>query len=63
MRLPLVVVCAFLASGLFSVSVQAQPRARAVLFEDVDFHGEQRVVDGEVRDFRSIGFNDRVSSI
>ncbi len=44
-------------------SAQAQPRARAVLFEDVEFHGEQRLVDGEVRDFRAIGFNDRASSI
>ena len=42
---------------------QAQPRGRIVLFDDINFGGEQRVVDGEVRDFRAIGFNDRVSSI
>ena len=34
-----------------------------MLFEDVEFQGEQRVVDSEVRDFRSIGFNDKASSI
>src|SRR6185437_16161068 len=41
----------------------AQPRGRAVLFADVEFRGEQRMVDREVRDFRDIGFNDLVSSI
>jgi hypothetical protein len=63
MRLSLLAVGVVLASGTFGASVQAQPRARIVLFEDVEFRGEQRVVDGEVRDFRGIGFNDRASSI
>jgi hypothetical protein len=52
-----------LAVIALAVSVQAQPRGRIVLFEDAGFQGEQRVVDGEIRDFRAVGFNDRVSSI
>jgi hypothetical protein len=63
MRLSLLAVGVVLASWTLGASVQAQPRARIVLFEDVEFQGEQRVVDGEVRDFRGIGFNDRASSI
>jgi hypothetical protein len=52
-----------LAAIALAGSVQAQPRGRIVLFQDAGFQGEQRVLDGEVRDFRAIGFNDRVSSI
>lgn len=63
MRLSLLVVGVVLASCTLAASVQAQPRARIVLFDDINFGGEQRVMDGEVRDFRAIGFNDRVSSI
>lgn len=63
MRFPLLAIGVCLVTGMSVASLQAQPRARVVLFQDVDFHGEQRVVDGAVRDFRAIGFNDRVSSI
>jgi hypothetical protein len=57
-------VALFLPSAL-APPVLAQPRggSRVVLFEDVDFRGEQRMVDREVRDLRDIGFNDRASSI
>jgi hypothetical protein len=63
MRLSLLAVGVVLTSSTLAALVQAQPRARIVLFDDINFGGEQRVVDGEVRDFRAIGFNDRVSSI
>jgi hypothetical protein len=63
MRTSFLLIAAALLSCALAATVQAQPRARIVLFEDADFSGEQRVVDGEVRDFRAIGFNDRVSSI
>jgi len=63
MRLSLLAIGVVLASGTLVASAQAQPRARIVLFEDVEFQGEQRVVDSEVRDFRGIGFNDKASSI
>ena len=42
---------------------EAQPRPRAEVYRDQDFRGDRRILDGEVRDFNSIGLNDRVSSI
>ncbi len=63
MRKSLLLIGVALVSCVFAASAQAQPRGRIVLFDDINFGGEQRVVDGEVRDFRAIGFNDRVSSI
>jgi hypothetical protein len=63
MRLSLLAIGVLLSSCMAGDFAQAQPRGRIVLFDDINFGGEQRVVDGEVRDFRAIGFNDRVSSI
>ena len=63
MRKSLLLIGVALVSCVFAASAQAQPRGRIVLFDDINFGGEQRVVDDEVRDFRAIGFNDRVPSI
>ena len=62
MRFALLAVSLSLIPSVLSPAA-AQPRDRALVFEDVDFHGEQRVIDREVRDFRDVGFNDRASSI
>ena len=65
MRLSLLAIGVLLGSCMAGASVQAQPRGRIVLFDDINFGGEQRVVDGEVRDDRNLvndGFNDRISS-
>jgi hypothetical protein len=41
----------------------ASASAQITVFDDIEFRGQARTVDREVRDLRSIGWNDKISSI
>jgi hypothetical protein len=62
LSLPLLAVGLSLSCAVHDAAV-AQGRPRVEVFRDSDYRGDRRVLDGEVRDFNSIGFNDRISSI
>jgi hypothetical protein len=63
MRLPLLLLAGLAVSCTIHDAALAQGRPRVEVYRDADYRGDRRVLDGEVRDFNSIGFNDRVSSI
>jgi hypothetical protein len=64
MRLSLSLLTAgFVLAVAIHSGALAQGRPRAEIYRDANYRGDRRVLDGEVRDFNSIGFNDRVSSI
>lgn len=62
MRFLLLALGLFLSAMVIS-GAMAQPRSRVTVYREADFRGDQRQIDGEVRDFNQIGLNDRISSI
>jgi hypothetical protein len=63
MRLLFPLLAGLIISCAIHDAALAQGRPRVEVYRDANFRGDRRVLDGEVRDFNSIGFNDRVSSI